>query len=136
MKLLLDNQHCKVAYFEEFSTVILKWKENKKVVDFENYKLLFITTTDFQKTTPFDVFMSDIRLQKSVPAKFREWFQEEVLATGVKQGIKTAIIVSQINVFKKFYINHILNTSKKFGLPLKIFKNTDDAMVWIKANKN
>ena len=80
--------------------------------------------------------MSDIRLQKSVPAKFREWFQEEVLATGVKQGIKTAIIVSQINVFKKFYINHILNTSKKFGLPLKIFKNTDDAMVWIKANKN
>jgi hypothetical protein len=132
MTLLLDNDYCKLAFFPEFSTLILKWKN--RIISLEEYKHPFLLSLEFQSKTKFDSFISDLSEEWAIPEEYREWFQKEAVPVAVAQGLKRVALVSGSNIFKRFYINHIMNTTNQFGLPLKMFSKIEEAKAWIKLS--
>jgi hypothetical protein len=75
--------------------------------------------------------MSDIRNQGVVSPESRRWFEKEMVPAAVDNGLRRAAVVSGSNAFKTYYINLILGTVNKFGLPFKIFNSEEKAMAFL-----
>ena len=131
MKILLDSEFATVSFIENLSLIKVVWKDTKLTL--ENYKKTFTVALDFQNDNVVVNYISDIRKQRVMSPSFRKWFQETAVPQAVKQGLKRGVVIFSGNVFKKYYLNHIMNTTKKFGLPFKFFSNEDEAIEWIKS---
>lgn len=134
MKIILDNKFVTVSFIEEVALVRIVWKN--LAVSFDTYKQVFTKALDFQESYHVVNFMSDIRKQKIMSPSFRKWFQDYAVPRAVKQGLKRGAVVFNGNVFKKYYLNHIMNTTKKFGLPFKFFNTQEEAINWMKTFKD
>ena len=134
MIVILDKPFANVVYDEELLLVTLTWKDAP--LTFENYKETFISMLDFQKDKTVNNYIADIRQQRIISPHFRKWFQEEGVSRAVKQGLKKGAVIFNGNVFKKYYLNNIMNTTKRFGLPFKFFNSTEKAMEWFNAEMN
>ncbi len=127
---IFDNNFAYSTYDKDYKLLTITWKD--KSFTYDQYKAVFIEALDYHLKTGVDIdnFLSDIRNQKVVPPHFRKWFQEVAIKRAISQGLKHAGVVMSGNVFKKYYINHIFNTTKTFGLPLKAFSSVDKAKEW------
>ena len=76
-------------------------------------------------------FMSNIREQAVISPEDRKWFETVAMPKAVEQGLKAAAVVFNGNVFKKYYINVILQATNKYGLPLKVFTEVEPAEEWL-----
>ncbi len=132
MNLIFENEYFKLGHEPELSIVLLKWKDFQSI-SFEDYKIPFEKALEFQKNVSVDNFLTDVRIQGVIAPGFRKWFQDYPLQASIEQGLKRTAIVSSANVFKKYYLNHIFNSSEKLGLPMKIFNTYEEALVWIKS---
>jgi len=125
----LDYAH---SYAEpEKDRAILIWKK-KVVMNFEQFQIVYNAILDYQKQSAVSYFISDVRDQGAMPPNYRKWFQEVVIPTAVKFGLKKTVIIFDGNVFKKYYLNHILDTGVKFGLPMKFVASMEEAEKWLK----
>ena len=127
--MILDETFASVTFDEKLLLARVTWKDAP--MTFENYKAAFTAALDFQVNNTVINYMSDIRKQKIVSPQFRKWFQEEAVPRAVKQGLKRGVVVFNGNVFKKYYLNNIMNTTKRFGLPFKFFNTEEKAFKWI-----
>jgi len=127
---IFDNKFAFSTYDEDYKLLTITWKD--KSFTFEEYKDVFIEGLDYhlKSGVTVDNFLSDIRIQKVVPPHFRKWFQQVAIKRAISQGLKRGSVVMSGNVFKKYYINHIFNTTKTYGLPLKAFSSVDKAKEW------
>ena len=66
-------------------------------------------------------FLSDIREQAVISPEDRKWFENEAMPKAVAKGLNAAAVVFNGNVFKKYYLNIILQATNKFGLPMNVF---------------
>jgi len=90
----------------------------------------FTVLLEFAKTTKVENFLSDIRNQGVVSPDSRKWFEKEALPAGMKLGLQRAGVIIDGNIFKRYYINMIISSTNKFGLPLKVFSTEEDALNW------
>ena len=132
MEIIHENNFFKLEFKSSNQSVYLTWKKFV-TIDFENYKLPFEISGEFQKTHKIDNFFVDATEQGIISPAFRQWFQEVALKTAVSKGLKRTAFVMKANVFKKYYINHILNFSGKIGLTLKIFSTVSEGEKWISS---
>lgn len=131
MKVILDTNYVNVSFYEELSLARVKWKPGN--FTFEDYKTAYIKALDFLLDNKVINFMADLREQSVVSPQFRQWFQDYVIPRGKERGIIRAAVIFNGNVFKKYYLNHIFNTTKKFGIPLKFFGKDSNAVKWFKS---
>jgi len=129
--IIFESEYADVKFENELELVIITWKNRS--LTFDEYKKPFLAAFEFQRKTNVENYIADIREQKLISPAFRQWFQAEALPIGIKQGLKRGAIVLDANVFKKYYINNILNTSKKFGIPLKLFNTNEEAKLWFRS---
>ncbi len=129
--ILFESDYAGVTFENELKLVIITWKN--KTLTLEEYKKPFLAAFEFQSTTEVVNYIADIRDQKVVSPAYRQWFQAEALPIGIKQGLKRGAIIIDTNVFKKYYINNILNSSKKFGIPLKLYSTIEEAKEWFRS---
>lgn len=87
----------------------------------------------FGKDNEVENFMADIRAQRIMSPDERKWFQNYVIGQAVNYGLKRAAVVFSGSVFKKFYLNNILDSTKKFNLPLKFFYTREEAVDWLSS---
>ncbi len=130
---IFESDYAIVVFEKELELVILTWQN--RALTLEEYSRPFMAAFEFQRTTHVENYISDIRAQKIVSPVLRQWFQAEALPTAVSQGLKHGAVIFDGNVFKKYYLNNIMNTSKKFGLPLKFFYTLEEAKVWFRSFK-
>jgi len=129
--IIFESDYANVVFEKELELVILTWQN--RALTLEEYSRPFKAAFEFQRTTHVENYVSDIRMQKIVSPVLRQWFQSEAVPTAVKQGLKRAAVIFDGNVFKKYYLNNILNTTKKFGLPMKFFSTMEEAKEWFRS---
>jgi hypothetical protein len=56
-----------------------------------------------------------------------------MIPKAIDNGLKRAAVVFDGNVFKKYYINMILQVINKFGIPMKLFSTEEDAVKWFQS---
>ncbi|RLD42599.1 MAG: hypothetical protein DRI86_11350, partial [Bacteroidetes bacterium] len=101
-----------VSYSKERKLVTTVWHSKK--LKFKEYQEPFLAAIEFQKKTFVTNYISDIREQNIIPPDFRKWFQTEILPKAYAAGVKRSAIIFNGNIFKKYYLNNIMNSVKKF----------------------
>ena len=134
MILLLEKEYAKVYVEEEKDMATVQWTK-KTMLTFEEYQSVYNATLVYHKDHPTKYFIADLRDQAVMPPNYRKWFQDYVLPTAVKDGLKKAAVIFDGNVFKKYYLNHIMDTGKKFGLPIVFVSSREEAEKWFKTSK-
>jgi hypothetical protein len=127
-KVIMDEKWGKTTFDDTLKLVKIVWGVD---CNSENYRSSYIKIIEFQRTTPADFFISDIREQPIISPEDRKWFEKEIIPKAIKQGLKKAVVISTGSAFKKYYLNLILSTTNKFGLPLKIFSDEEEALKWL-----
>ncbi len=130
---LAETDFVTVTHSEELYLVSVLWKP--KALSFNDYKFAFETALDYQLKckTPIFNYISDVRDQTVVSPAYRKWFQDEAVPRASRQGLHRGAVITDAGVFKRYYLNHIMDTTKRFGLPLKLFKEPENAFRWFRA---
>ena len=97
----------------------------------EEYRSAFFVLLEQQQKLGIYRFMSDIREQAVISPEDRKWFESVAMPQAVEQGLKAAAVIFNGNVFKKYYINVILQATNKFGLPVKVFTEVGPGEDWL-----
>lgn len=128
--MVYDRQYAKVYYLPEMKTIEVLWEGNHTV---EEYKAAINAALKFQADTgvPVYSYVSDIRLQGVVNPESRRWFEQEAIPQAISQGLKRAAAVLDRNVFRRYYINLIIQIANVNGLPMKVFGSIQEAYDWI-----
>ena len=130
-KIIYKTDIAIVSYSKERMLVETVWKSKK--LTFKEYQEPFLAAIEFQKRTLVTNYISDIREQNIIPPDFRKWFQTEILPKAYAAGIKRSAIIFNGNIFKKYYLNNIMNSVKKFGAPIKFYSTPEEAYKWFET---
>ncbi len=110
------------------------WKK-KIVISFDLYQTVYNTILDYHKINKHKFFIADLRDQGVMQPTHRKWFQEYVLPTAAKNGLKKGAVIFDGNVFKKYFMNHIMDTGKKFGVPIIFVGSVAEAEKYFNSSK-
>lgn len=130
-----------LVFHESFARIIYESKNKMiKVVwngtfSKEQYQLAIEKALDFQQKekAPIENYLSNILNQGIVNPESRKWFEQVAMPRAVKQGLKRAAVVFDGNVFKKYYLNLILQATNAYKLPLKFFNSEEEAVKWFSS---
>jgi len=127
--IIYEEPYVIVTYIPRFKLVKIVWDGN---ISLEMYQKAFTLALDFQakELVPVYNFLSDIRKQGLVNPENRKWFEQYALPRAVNQGLRRGAVISDANVFKKYYINLILQSTNRFKLPFRFFDEIDEALAW------
>jgi hypothetical protein len=130
IKILSDNEYVQVSYNDSICLGKIKWKGSVKTIVYKN---AFMVLLDYAKTHRADYFLSDTREQGVVGTENRKWFEEYALPEAIKRGLKKVAVVITSNIFKKYYVNMIFSSTKRFKLPAKAFFTEEETMHWLQS---
>ena len=129
--ILNDNEFAEVSYETDLKLGKIIWK---KKPTFEAYQEAFLTLIEYSKEKQLvESVMTDTRNQGVVSPENRKWLEKECLPLAVKKGLKRTAVIFDGGVFKQYYLNMILKVINKYGAPMKLFKNEEEALNWIKS---
>lgn len=131
-KIILDENYVIVTFHYAIKTIKVVWKGSFSM---EQYQHAIETALDYQlkEKVIVDNYLSNILKQGIVNPESRKWFEKVAMPRAVNQGLKRAAVVFDGNVFKKYYLNLILQASNTFKLPLKFFNSEEEAIKWFKT---
>jgi hypothetical protein len=127
-----EDSFFKVVYSKEASLLKIIWNGTQT---HESYTKAFLSGLDFQEkcTENIDNFISDIQKQGVVNPENRKWFEQVALPRAVNQGLKRGAVIFDGNVFKKYYLNLILQATNVYKLPFKFFTTEKEALAWFES---
>lgn len=128
--LISEYDHAKIYYDATLKLGIIEWKQKPSNTE---YQSTFEELITFSKKNPIENFLSDIRNQGVVSPENRKWFESVMIPKAIDHGLKRAATIFDGNVFKKYYINMIIQVINKFGIPLKLFNTEEDAIKWFQS---
>ena len=129
MEVLLDSDYVLVRYLSDNNAIEVIWRPKQMTKD--EYLNAFEKALESQRKYKAEYFISDIREQKIISPKYRKSFQEDIIPRAKEGGLKKGIVIFSGNIFKKYYLNNIMNTTKKIGIEFKFFNRRDRALDWI-----
>ncbi len=132
---IFNRHYARATYNTDYKCIEVVWHSNQT---FEEYKLLFTRLLEFQRNSGFEItgYLSDITDQGIVSPESRKWFENVALPTAVSQGLKYAAVVFDASVFKKYYLNLILQIANVYRLQMKVFNSVEEARQWLKDIEN
>lgn len=130
---LLDTRYAEVIFVPGKKLIRVTWKGEVKS---EEYRHTFHKTLECGEKNVVENFISDITRQKIISPEDRKWFETDVLPKAISVGLKRGCVVYDGNIFKKYYLTHIMNSTKDFGLPFKFAGSMDEALNWIESEEN
>ena len=135
MKTIADFDYAHIKHYEDEKIVEIQWKKGEKKMSIEEYQNALTISLDFQRDNPGEVnyYLSDIREQRILSPDYRKWFQEVALPRALDNKLKAGAVIFDGNIFKKYYLNNIMNSTKKFGMPFKFFSKEEDALDWFRS---
>ena len=129
-KVIYDYDYAQILYDPELKLGFVVWKHKPSNTEYQNAFELMI---DYSEKHPVENFISDIRNQGVVSPENRKWFESIMIPKAIDHGLKRAAVIFDGNVFKKYYINMIIQVINKFGIPLKLFGTEEDAVKWFQS---
>jgi len=131
---VLSESYVRITYHPDLKMVKVVWNGSFSM---EQYQSALEFTLNYQQkeSLVIDNYLSNIVKQGIVNPSNRKWFEQVALPRATKQGLKRAAVVFDGNIFKKYYLNLILQTSKIYKLPLKFFSSENEAIIWFQSFK-
>ncbi|NOQ23810.1 MAG: hypothetical protein GQ564_00470 [Bacteroidales bacterium] len=130
MKIVFESEFAKLAYEEDLKLLSIIWTDKKP--SFEDYQRPFQEALQYMDLKQVENYISDIRNQGVISPDYRKWLQEIAIPDAAKKGLKRIVGVAELNIFKRYYINNVFNSAKKFGMPFKLFDTPEEAKKWFK----
>lgn len=132
--IILNESYVRVTFHLDKKMIKVVWNGTFSK---EQYHMAIQSCLDYQlkENTPIENYLSNIINQGIVNPESRKWFEQVALPRAIKQGLKRAAVVFDGNIFKKYYLNLILQASNVYKLPLKFFSTEEDAIKWFMSFK-
>lgn len=132
--IILDEKYALVTFHSDMKMIKVVWKGTFTK---EQYQIAIESGLDYQlkSNKPVENYLSNILNQGIVSPESRKWFEQVAMPRAINQGLKRAAVVFDGNVFKKYYLNLILQTTNIYKLPLKFFSSEEDAVKWFKSSE-
>lgn len=132
---VFSSTYARVSYLEEYNTIMVVWTG---VHTIEEYKKAINASFEFQERLKLSIenYISDIRDQGIVNPESRRWFESTAIPKAIDQGLKRAAVVFDGSVFKKYYLNMILQVANAYHLPFKFFSTHEEAFEWFLSFEN
>jgi len=131
MENYFEDRYAIVYHISDIKAVLIEWK-SFKTIPIEDYKNVFNKAQELLKNKSPENFIADNRLQGIINPEQRKWLEEVSLPESARIGMKRIAVISDMNVFKRYYLNKLLTSVNKYKIPFKIFKETNLAIEWIK----
>lgn len=128
---IFNESYAQLTYYPSLKMIKVVWNG---IASAEQYKLTIETALSFQKKEhePIENYLSNILKQGIVNPESRKWFEQDAMPRASEQGLKRAGVVFDGNVFKKYYLNLILQATNKYKLPMRLFTTEEEAISWFK----
>lgn len=122
---VIDNHYVRAFYNPEAQLVGIEWKGPCTK---EEYKELFDRLLDNARKNPTQLFYTDVRKQGVIAIESRKHFENYVTPESIKLGLRKTAVVTDSNVFKRYYLNLLIKASNKFGNPVKLCSSPEEAL--------
>jgi hypothetical protein len=131
---VFNENYVLITYHPSLKMIKVVWNGTSSI---EQYQRAIESALNYQLkgSYPIENYLSNIIKQGIVNPESRKWFEQVAIPRGIKQGLKKAAVVFDGNVFKKYYLNLILQASNVFKLPLKFFSAEEEAIKWFGSSK-
>jgi hypothetical protein len=126
--ILKEAHYATISYSDEKKIGVIKWTGK---CTSEEYREAFLYLLEQQKKFGLIRFLSDVRDQGVISPEDRKWFENVAIPKSIELGLKAAAVIFVGNVFKKYYLNVIIQATNKFGLPVKLFTDIESAEDWL-----
>jgi hypothetical protein len=126
-KEVLSTDYALVTYNTVLKIGKVEWKGKASS---EEYQKAIISLIQHAEKYPVHYYLADISKQSVVSPEDRKWFENIMVPKAIGLGLKKAAVVFDGNVFKKYYVNMIIQVTGKLGLPLKMFNKEEEAVQW------
>lgn len=130
-EILLTTKYATAFYNHSRQLMGIEWKGSCTK---EEYQQLFEVLLNNARNKPTRLFYSDLRKQGVIAVESRKHFEEYVTPESIKLGLKKTGVVTDSNVFKRYYLNLLIKASNKFGNPIKICSSPEEAMEFLLSN--
>ncbi len=128
-EILYDTDIAQIYFEQENKLLTLVWK--RYLVSGE-YRDVFSRVLEFIQQKDVQKFLADTRLEGTIHPEDRKWLETDVVPAAVKAGLKYSATILDANVFKKYYLSQIKNTSEKSGMnAFQIFDDYDKGRQWL-----
>jgi len=122
-QVIFDFDYAQILHDPSLKLGIVVWKHKPENSEYQN---AFEVMIEYSKK-------HDIRNQGVVSPENRKWFESVMIPKAINNGLKRAAVCFDGNVFKKYYINMIIQVINKYGIPLKVFSSEEDAIKWFQS---
>lgn len=129
---IFNENFATITYHQDAKMIKIVWNG---AFSKEQYQQAIESALDFQLKAklPVENYLSNILKQGIVNPESRKWFEQVAMPRATKQGLKRAAVVFDGNVFKKYYLNLILQATSVYRLPLKLFSSEQEAIMWFES---
>lgn len=124
----ISDENLDAFYYPEIKLMHFIWKQRAFG---DAYRQAFLDGIDYSHDHPTKYFLSDIRNQGVVGPEDRKWFESVALPGAIENGVIKVGVVFEGNVFKRYYINMLLQHFVSRGVPMKFFSTTNSAFEWL-----
>lgn len=127
---IFSNEVVVVDFNSDYHIATVTWDG---APDFEQYKAPFeFLISEFKE--PVVGMISDIRKQGVVGTQMRDWLKDDATPRAQTRGLKFYGIISDSNVFKKYYVNMVLKFLEgKDNIKRKLFNEVTACVSWVKG---
>lgn len=133
-EILFDNNVAEFIYEPENSLLSLRWKKYANSIE---YRDIFTKSLGFIIQFKITKFLADICLEGTVNPDDRKWLETEIIPKTIEAGLKFNAIILNKDIFKKYYLSHIKDSSTKTGiLEIKHFEDYEQGYKWIISQNN
>ena len=132
-QVIYDYDYAQISYDPSIKMGMVAWKHKPNNSEYQN---AFEVLIEYSKKHPVENFLSDIRNQGIVSPENRKWFESVMIPKAIDHGLKRAAAVFDGNVFKKYYVNMIIQVINKYKIPLKVFTSEEEAIHWFQGFYN
>jgi len=130
---LFESNVVKIFYEEDKNLITLIWKS---IASSTEYKESFLKVLAYIEKDKIPKFLSDTSMAGTVHPDDRKWLETEVVPKAVKGGLKYTATILDANVFKKFYLSQLKDSSQSSGMSgFQIFGNYSKGRKWILEQK-
>ncbi|MCZ8215849.1 MAG: hypothetical protein O9262_06385, partial [Cyclobacteriaceae bacterium] len=125
----ISNKFVTVTYNADLKLLTYKWTG---IVNYDLGVEAFKKTMQFIQNYPCYFVLHDATEMSGTFTRLNDFMSKEVALNFEKHGGKRSALVISSDVFSVFAINQYLKVVKTNNVEIKLFRNLDSAMEWLK----
>lgn len=127
-QVFFENESAQLYYDANINNTVIIWKKN---VTTEQYRTAFEAVLSTIKKYNTPGWIADLRNQGIIASEDQQWFMNNVLRTASESGLVRIAAIGFHDPIRKDYYNRMIETTKKFGIELRVFTEMPDAVNWM-----